>query len=245
MINNLFIITFIFIIGTVFGSFLFCIAYRYINKISIIKGRSRCDYCGHELNAFDLIPIISFVINKGRCKYCGHKIDYSYLVSEIVTGICYLLLYIKCGLTIKFLMYVILTSILIVVSFIDYKTYTIPDVLVVLGVTNLFIFKGININILINGLLIGSFMFIIRFVMNHVLKARSSDSNNNESMGLGDIKLITMLGCYVSLYGSFIAILISCIVGIVFVIFMKKKTIPFGPSICIGYLITLLCVMVV
>ena len=59
------------IIGAVLGSFMNCFAWRIAHGESVVKGRSHCAVCGHELAAGDLIPIASYLILKGRCRYCG------------------------------------------------------------------------------------------------------------------------------------------------------------------------------
>ena len=53
-----------FCLGTIFGSFYNVVGFRLPNKESIIKPRSHCFKCGHQLKFYELIPIISFIIHK-------------------------------------------------------------------------------------------------------------------------------------------------------------------------------------
>ena len=55
----------IFILGTIIGSFLNVVIYRYKTGWSIISGRSRCMSCGHELAWFELLPVFSFIFLGG------------------------------------------------------------------------------------------------------------------------------------------------------------------------------------
>ena len=89
----------IFMIGTCFGSFISCMSHRYMTHESIL-GRSHCDYCGHTLHVFDLIPVLSYILLKGQCRYCHHKLDMSLLVHELTAGFLFILFYIQDGLSI-------------------------------------------------------------------------------------------------------------------------------------------------
>ena len=50
-----------FLFGTVFGSFLNCMAWRIVHNESVLKGRSHCAVCGHTLGIADLIPVFSWL----------------------------------------------------------------------------------------------------------------------------------------------------------------------------------------
>ncbi|MDD5770081.1 MAG: prepilin peptidase, partial [Candidatus Gracilibacteria bacterium] len=81
---------YIFIIGTLFGSFSSVIIDRLKNKKSgIISGRSECPKCKHKLGAIDLIPFFSFFLTGGRCRYCKEKISYIYPILEFCMGIIF------------------------------------------------------------------------------------------------------------------------------------------------------------
>lgn len=85
---------YLFIFGTLFGSFSSVIIDRIKNKKSgIINGRSECPKCKHLLGPFDLIPIFSYLFSKGKCKYCGKKISPIYPILEISSGILFTLVW--------------------------------------------------------------------------------------------------------------------------------------------------------
>ena len=85
--------TFTFIIGTFIGSFLNVISDRLYLKQDFVRGRSKCEECGHTLHAKNLIPVISFLLQKGKCSFCHNKISTLYPLSEIITGIIFLVAY--------------------------------------------------------------------------------------------------------------------------------------------------------
>lgn len=82
---------FIFIIGTLFGSFFTLAVYRIPIKQSITHGRSYCPKCNHRLEFLDLIPVLSYIFIGGKCRYCKEKIRPRYIALEILSGITFLL----------------------------------------------------------------------------------------------------------------------------------------------------------
>lgn len=88
----------IFILGTFVGSFLNVVSDRLQSGESIALGRSHCDKCQRILGALDLVPILSFAFNKGKCRTCKHKLSYYYPISEILTGIMFILAAILSGI---------------------------------------------------------------------------------------------------------------------------------------------------
>ena len=70
-----YVLTLAALLGAVFGSFINCMAYRLAHGQSVMKGRSRCTSCGHELGAADLVPVFSYVFLRGKCRYCGEKLS--------------------------------------------------------------------------------------------------------------------------------------------------------------------------
>ena len=85
----------VFIMGTIFGSFLTLAVYRLPLNKDITHERSFCPNCNHKLGFFDLIPVWSYIFLKGRCRYCGEKIRIRYVLLEIFSGIVFLISYIS------------------------------------------------------------------------------------------------------------------------------------------------------
>ena len=102
-IINIIIYFFLFITGTVIGSFCTLAVYRIPLKKDIIHEHSFCPNCNHKLNVLDLIPVISYLILRGKCRYCGEKIRIRYFLLEILSGIIILLFGISLNLSIEIL----------------------------------------------------------------------------------------------------------------------------------------------
>jgi hypothetical protein len=97
---QVFIIFNIFIIGTLFGSFFSLATYRLPRKQDIVSTRSYCPNCKHNLNFFDLIPVLSYLFSNGKCRYCSEHISARYILMEMINGIVFVLVYALFGFTI-------------------------------------------------------------------------------------------------------------------------------------------------
>lgn len=237
---TIYVVILFFILGSVFGSFLNCVAYRIKENIPWWKGRSKCDYCDHELSILDLFPVFSYVFSGGKCRYCGHKLSVKYLLTEVVLGLLFVFFILNYGiLDINLINYLGLICILFGLSLCDLNTYEIPDGYIIMGIVLWLIFTIINgydfKTILLSigeALVVPFIVLLISLVMDKILK--------KESMGGGDIKLLFLVGLYLGLISSILNLIISCIIGLVMVLLLKKDKIPFGPAIALGTYISLL-----
>ena len=94
MLNNFFV----FVFGTIFGSFLNVCIHRLPREESIIWPASRCPSCKKPIRWFDNIPILSFLILSARCRDCGGKIALRYPIVELTSGLFFLWLWFAFGL---------------------------------------------------------------------------------------------------------------------------------------------------
>jgi len=229
----------VFIFGLLIGSFLNVVIYRLPEGESIAFTRSHCSECGTELGILDLIPVISFVLIKGRCRYCGTKLSYQYPLVELLTGVLFLIVFIKYYFSIKFWIYLLLISLLIAISFIDFKRQIIPNRItylgIVIGLILSLLFDHITFIAALWGLLIPSgFLLLIAII-------------TKGGMGVGDVKLAAMIGTYIgfkyTLIGIFIGSLFGSILGLGLIglgIKERKDRIAFGPLIALGAVLMVL-----
>ncbi len=230
-----FIICFVFLYGLLFGSFFNVCIYRIPAGLSIIRPGSRCGTCEHPLAWKDLMPILSYVSLGAKCRYCKALISVRYPLVELLTGILFVLVYLKFGLTFLFLKYLVLVSILIVLSFIDWDHKIIPDRLNlgigILAVATLAYQPEITwIQGAIGFAVGGGFLFLIALLTG--------------AMGGGDIKLMAAAGLMLGTSQIIIALYFGFIVGGVVSLFLllmkikgRKDAIAFGPYLSIGIII--------
>ncbi|MBP1543844.1 MAG: prepilin peptidase [Oscillospiraceae bacterium] len=128
-IVNIVICVFVFIFGSVIGSFLNVVILRTPLKQSLITEPSHCFSCGNRLKWYDMFPIFSWLILRGKCRFCKAKISPRYMIVEAVTAAVYLLAYLRFGMNgffWEFGVAIVLFPILIVLSCIDIDHFEIP-----------------------------------------------------------------------------------------------------------------------
>jgi leader peptidase (prepilin peptidase)/N-methyltransferase len=98
------------LLGLIFGSFVNAFVWRLheqeelregvkkpskkkLEELSILKGRSMCPHCHHELAAKDLIPLVSWLSLRGKCRYCHKPISAQYPLVEALTAVLFALSY--------------------------------------------------------------------------------------------------------------------------------------------------------
>ena len=112
-----------FALGAALGSFLNCMAWRIVHNESVLKGRSHCAVCGHVLGAADLVPVFSYLFLKGKCRYCGKTISPRYMLAEVVSGIAFVLCFLRFGLSFRTVQAMVLFCILFALSLVDLESY--------------------------------------------------------------------------------------------------------------------------
>ena len=231
------------ILGAVFGSFLNCAAWRIAHGESFLKGRSRCPTCGHALGLPDLIPIFSWVFLRGRCRHCGTKISVRYPLTELAFAVLTVLCLLRFDLTVLCLRNWIFLCCLFCLSLVDLESFVIPDGCLIIAAAAWVLalpFTGyswgeIGLHVLA-GVVFGGGILLVSLLMDRLLK--------KESLGGGDVKLFGVTGLYLGMVGTLFAMLLSCVVGLLFAVLGRRKDtggqIPFGPSIALASALVLL-----
>ena len=232
-----------FILGSLWGSFSNVCIYRLPNNGNVAKGRSFCPNCKNKIRWFDNIPFFSYLFLKGKCRQCSKPISFQYFIVELLTAISFVVIFHVYGASITTLLLLILSIFFIIIFFIDLKHFIIPNVLtfplMVIGFLKSFdpnlnqtIFPN-YINSLIGGLFGYSIIWLIIFLYKNIRK--------NEGMGLGDAKLMAVIGFWFGWISIPFTIFISSTVALVLVVpslinqsRKMSSEIPFGPYIIIG-----------
>lgn len=233
---NIIYIIYMFVIGTIMGSFFNVIGHRLSKNESAIKPRSHCEFCGHILAWYELIPIISFLIQGGKCRKCRAKLSWWYPLIEIITGLFFVGCYLYYGFTYDLLLALIISSVLIITCISDFNYLVILDeVLVVSSLAALaviFLKEGFNglIISLLSGLLMFFFMLMVKIVGDKAFK--------RESLGGGDIKLSLFIGLVLGYKLSFINLVLASFlalpVAFYYLVKLKDREVPFGPFLIIS-----------
>ena len=230
---------FVFVLGTIIGSFLNVVIYRVPLKQSIVFPSSHCTSCNERLKFFDLIPIISWILLRGNCRYCKTKVSYRYPLVELLTGAVFLLTYISVGVDKKLIVYFVFTSILIADTFIDVDHLILPDKLHIFALFTYILFNILTPFIDWKDSLLGALMGMIPLFILFLL-------TRGNGMGFGDVKFMAVIGLYLGWRQTLLALLLSFILGGFFGIILliskiknRNDPIPFGPWIAIAAFISM------
>jgi leader peptidase (prepilin peptidase)/N-methyltransferase len=124
---------FVFLLGTIFGSFLNVCIGRWPEGLSVVKPRSRCPKCGHQIKASENIPIVSWLFLRGRCSSCGVRISIQYPIVELLVGLIWLAAYFYFGLSFTAFRIAVFATVLLGIAITDAKHFLIPDGFTVFG----------------------------------------------------------------------------------------------------------------
>ena len=233
------------ILGSLWGSFANVCIYRLPLKGGVVKGRSFCPKCKKKIFWYENIPIISFLVLAGKCSKCKKKISLQYLLVETISIISFLIIYYLYGITLTTILLIILFLSFLIIFFIDLKHYIIPNILT-FPMMAIGFFKSFDPNLnpifpnYINSLIGGIFGYLIIWsIILFYKKIR-----NKEGMGLGDAKLLAVIGFWFGWISIPFIIFLSSAIALIIVIpdLLKKSKklssqIPFGPYIIIATLI--------
>ena len=256
---------FSFIFGSVIGSFLNVCIYRLPRDESIVFPPSHCTSCGNPIRFYHNLPIVGYLILRGRCADCGSRISLRYPIIELISGIVLTGVLYKFGLSLDALFYALLIYSLIVITFIDLEHMIIPNAITIPGAIAGLIYNALitdwerstdllgrfsfgleNFFGILNevpfldsvfGLVIGGgVLFLIAFL--YVLVRKT------EGMGMGDVKLLAMIGAFLGWQGVVFVMLVSSILGtatgLSIILYKKgnlKYALPFGPFLSLAAVI--------
>ncbi len=229
--------------GLVMGSFINCWAWRLVHGESIVRGRSHCTSCGHELAVCDLVPVFSWLVSRGKCRYCGERVSERYPISEVVCSLAFIAIVARFGITLEALQMLAFAGILLFLSLTDLDDRIIPNgcIVAAFAVRLLYLFaswaiEGIDIGAalvesLVGALVLGGGVLAVSLAADRVL--------GRESMGGGDVKLLAAAGFYFGWQQGLLLLIIACLFGLVAGAVRRERVIPFGPSIAAACLVTM------
>lgn len=217
--------------GLCVGSFLNVLIYRIPKGEEFVKTSSHCMSCGHSLKWYENIPVLSWLLQGGKCRACGVKLSAQYPIVEalnaamwVLTGVIYRGDWLTVGL------YCILFSMLLVLTVIDWRTFTIPN--------------GVNLTIFILGLIrlvtdlkqwplyvVGMLSVSLVFLLLYVL-------TGGNGLGMGDVKLVGAAGLLIGWQNMLLAVLVGSVSGaVIHSVRMRGgegRKLAFGPYLAAG-----------
>lgn len=209
----------------------------------LIRPRSRCGACGHQLAWWENVPVLSWLLLRGRCSACGTRISPRYAAVELLTAAASAGLVALHGLQPWTAAELGLLWCLIALAFIDYDTTLLPD-----GITLPLLWAGLLLQAVLQpdalrGAVAGAAVgYLSLWSVYHLFRL----ATGKEGMGHGDFKLFAALGAWFGVAALLPIILLSAIVGAVVGIALqlsgvleRGRAIPFGPFLAAAGALTL------
>ena len=228
-----------FILGLVFGSFFNVLALRIPRNESIIYPASHCEKCGHKLKWYELIPIISYIIQKGKCKNCKTPLSLLYPFSELALGLLFMVSYYSFGFTYEFLISLILSCVMVLVTVSDLSYLMIPDRFIFIPIILILLIKLIFLGL--KTFLFSVFSGFICFLIMYLIMKFGEYIFKKECLGGADVKLMILSGVTLEPFLSLLVIILASFIALPVSLFLlfrhKENIIPFGPFLVIGILV--------
>jgi len=218
--------------GLLIGSFLNVCIYRWPRDLSVVRPRSHCIACGKTITWRDNIPLVSYLLLRARCRHCGARISLRYPAVELLTGLCFFYFVWTLGPTVPALKMCVLAALLIGLLFADLEERILPDELTLGGTVAGLIFSffvpvpapiaGIFLTLagvrptrraesvleaVLGAALPALFLWFVRWAYEKL--------RHREGLGLGDIKLIAMVGAFLGLSGALLTLIAGSLAGAV------------------------------
>ncbi|MDR3764828.1 MAG: prepilin peptidase [Acidobacteriota bacterium] len=228
-----------FIFGLIFGSFLNVCIYRLPRGLSVVAPRSACPGCSTPIAWHDNIPVLSWLALRGRCRQCRQPITPRYALVELVCGLLFLLSFLRMESPVDAVKSCVICFLLLGLTFTDAETHLLPDAMTLPG---LFVAVVFSLFSLVPGPAFlypihvhgapsawdANLQLALRSLANSLLGAAAGAGilwgigwvyqklRDVEGMGLGDVKLMAMVGAFLGPVLTIFALCLASIAGGVF-----------------------------
>jgi len=231
------------ILGLCVGSFLNVCIHRLPRGESLVRPPSRCPSCGRQLSWFDNVPVFSWIALLGKCRRCGEPIAIRYPLVELITAGLWVLIAAMTPPDALLASRLVLGTSLVVLFMIDLEHHILPNVITLPGIAVGFLFSlvappGPIASLL--GIVLGAGIL-------YAIAAGYFLLRGEEGMGMGDVKMLAMLGAFLGWRAVLLTLVLSSFAGaIVGVLLMAgsrrnlQYALPFGTFLALGALVSML-----
>ena len=250
-------LSFAFIVGIIFGSFLNVVILRIPKEESVVFGASHCTSCGTALKPWHNIPLFSWLFLRGKCSYCKTRISIQYPLIALLSAALFITLADKFGISLPVFFIGLSFLMLLALSIIDFKYKMVPDSLnllaILFAVIGAWSLSGAITN-LQNALLFAGGFTLLRFALSYYLTSSiyraglpTKTSWNKhydrtpfiEAMGEGDIMVAATMGALLGAKLAFIAIFLSALLALPVMLAIlsrsaEEQRVPFVPFLALA-----------
>jgi len=211
-----------FVWGALWGSFLNVVIHRLPRGESLVRPASRCPSCGHPIRFFDNVPILSWLLLGGRCRDCRAAVSPRYPLVELVGALLSLGLFARLVLhgppeaplatsLASYLASFSFAAVLIVVIFVDLDRQIVPNEItfggMALGFLLSFLLPGVTWWQSLIGLVAGGSFVVL-------INAGYARLRGMQGMGMGDAKLLAMIGAFLGYRSLLFIALAASLLGL-------------------------------
>jgi leader peptidase (prepilin peptidase)/N-methyltransferase len=245
--------SYVFALGAIIGSFLNVVIHRYPREESIVFPPSRCPHCGTHIKPYDNVPILAWLWLRGKCRACRAPIDVRYPLVELANALFYVAILQRTGFSWGFIPIAALVSMTIVLIYIDLEIQILPDVIDLPGVLIGIAIGATHLGALYPDLVLARTLFdsltgavagaggLLAIALSYKLVRKI------EGMGLGDVKMMAMLGAVLGWQPLLPLLVMASLCGALVGVFVAVKSgkgmqvaLPFGVFLGMAFLAVLL-----
>jgi leader peptidase (prepilin peptidase)/N-methyltransferase len=231
------------LLGLVVGSYLNVLVHRLPLGVSTVTPPSRCPACDALIRPYDNLPVVSWLILRGRCRDCGAPISVRYPLVEALTGALFAAATARFGFGGQALAAAVLSALLVALAAIDLGHLLLPDKLTLtgigLGLVGQALLPSGSLARGAAGALIGAGILLALAGAWELLRGV-------EGMGLGDVKMLAMVGAFLGVGGVVVTLIVATFTGSVAGIALLLRgrgglqaQLPFGFFLAAGALVAL------
>jgi leader peptidase (prepilin peptidase)/N-methyltransferase len=225
------IAVFFFLLGIIVGSFLNVCITRIPEEISIVTPGSRCPRCMTPIKPYDNVPVFAWLWLRGKCRACGLAISPMYPLIELATGLLFVAAFLEFGITQTTVKWLFFTCLILILTVTDLRVRLLPDVVNWPGFAAGLMFSAfVPPTNGFAGVLVGRFLQVrlpgfAAGILDGILGAAFGSFllwgmaagykavRGHEGMGMGDVKMIAMIGAFLGLRGTFLTLLVGSLLG--------------------------------
>ena len=229
--------------GLVLGSFLNVVIHRVPREMSLVRPRSHCPHCGAPVRWYDNVPLLSYLALGGRCRGCRAPISPRYPLVELACGALLAACVARFGVTVSAAAAVVLVLLLLPLAAIDLEHHLLPDVLTLPGIAAGLAFAAAGALAPLRDAVIGA---AVGAAVPYLVIVAYRVARGAEGMGLGDVKLLAMVGAFLGWRGALLTLgLGSCAGAVVGIALLatgrgrRDTELPFGVFLALAALAVL------
>lgn len=252
------------VFGAIIGSFLNVVIHRVPLEESIVFPNSRCPSCGAVIAFYDNIPVLSWMMLGAKCRGCKERISFRYPAVELLTAALFVAVAWHDGLSPALPFNLVFVSALVALIFIDAEHMILPNAITYPGMVFAVIarlaipyltgtlyfddlpslahgaFAGMPVWVTslagaaIGALIGGGSLWLMGWTWEKL--------RGIEAMGLGDVKMMFMVGAYLgwrlTILTIFVGVLSGSIIGVMMMARQRDRNmqmlLPFGIFLGLG-----------